>query len=145
MLLISWLRFSTVAFCAWDPNVPVTSNFRLTLRLAPRARFELATLRFNSRWSLELKRPIWCRVQGIGSHFFFSSCTHAYRASVLVANRPGPPNRRPPPCQFQARRRTITQDSAANCTERRDLGANSAALWCRVLQAQATACTCAGI
>src|SRR5437899_7877973 len=43
--------------------------------MAPRARFELATLRLTAEMIKKSKCPIWCRLQESGSHFSFSSCT----------------------------------------------------------------------
>ena len=40
-----------------------------------------SSLAVNSRCGENSKCPIWCRLQEIGSHFFFLSCTHTTHAS----------------------------------------------------------------
>src|ERR1700675_546422 len=45
--------------------------------LAPRARFELATLRLTAEAQNQSKWPLWCRLQETESHFFSFSCTQS--------------------------------------------------------------------
>ena len=40
-------------------------------------RIRTSNISVNSRWSPKSKCPIWCRLQEIGSHFFFACCTYS--------------------------------------------------------------------
>src|ERR1700693_1454253 len=56
--------------------------------VAPRARFELATLRLTAETIKKSKCRVWCRLHELGSHSFRFSCTQSCTQRLLPARGP---------------------------------------------------------